>query len=135
MNNNSAEFINLVRKELFERYVTEAQSLTKKFDDILQDTIQDMNIPDSGLLQQKTFQKTIVNLNSKVLATFTFQTRGINYGIFVHEGLGTNRRYGRRNYLETAANQSLEYIVKGNYTRKTMAGSPNKGLRKFTRRK
>jgi hypothetical protein len=135
MTNNSPQFIDLVRKQLFNRYANDSLALSKSFDDILQQTIQDMNIPDSGLLQQKSFQKTIININSKVLATFIFTTRGVSYGIYVHEGLGTNRKYKRRNYLETSAQQSLEYIAFGRYQRKFMTGSPFKGLRKFNRRK
>lgn len=135
MSSNSVEFVDLVRKQLFNRYATSSKELSSKFDDIMQQTIDDMEIPDTGLLQQKTFQKTVININSKVLATFTFQTRGNSYAIYVHEGLGTNRRYGRRNYLEYSAQQSLEFIAFGRYNRKFMKGGINKGSRKFNRRK
>ena len=134
-NNNGDKFIESVRRQLFERGARDAVLIGRKADQILQDVIQDFNIPDTGFLQQKTFQKTVINLNSRVLAEFKYTTRGVSYAQYVLLGLGSNRKYGVRNYLEEASNQTLQYIESGSYNRLTIAGSPFKGGRKFDRRK
>jgi hypothetical protein len=134
-NNNAQQFVDLVRKQLYNRFGQSASDLTVRLNGVLQQTIEDMDIPDTGLLQKKTYQKTTIDLNNaKTIATFSFRTTTIKYAFFVHEGLGTNRLYGRRNYLETAAAQALQLIAYGTYNRVFKFGSLYKGKKRFKRK-
>lgn len=134
MSSNQAVFVQSVKKDILAKFKTNSLKFSNKADSILQEQIEEMNIPDTRFLQLKSFQRSIVNINSDIIARFTFQTRGVKYAQYVSEGLGTNRKYGKREYLKESANALLNYIINGSYNLKFALGSPNKGPRKEERR-
>lgn len=134
MSNNGDIFVAQVKKDLIGKFKQNAPNLGKKIDQLQQQTIEDFEAVDSGFMQLKTFTKFQVNFSSNILAEATFRTRGVSYAQFVVFGTGTNRRYGQRNYLETARDQTLELIKTDSYTRVFKKGSPNKGKKRIGKR-
>ena len=126
MSQNIDVFIAGLSIDIYNELKKQQIPLSNKIDEITQQAIVDMDIPDLGLLQAKTLTQFFVNSNSNVIAEVKFITKGIDYQFFVHEGLGTNARYGRRNYLEVARKQTIDFLTKGSYTRVFKKGSLNK---------
>jgi hypothetical protein len=123
-------FVEGVKLDILEEYRKNAIKYDRKASQILQDIIDiDFNITDGGLLNLRSFQKSVLSPSTSTIQEFSWQTRGVPYAFFVYYGLGTNRRYGKRNYLEQAAREFLQYLITGSYDRPTKQGSPNKGRR------
>lgn len=119
-----------VKQDILDGYRKNAIKFDRKAGQILQQIIDvDFRITDGGLLNLRTFQKSVIQPNANILQEFSYQTRGVPYAVSVYFGLGTNRRYGKRNYLEEAARQFLQFLTTGSYTRTFKRGSPNKGIR------
>lgn len=131
---NSQQFTQAVKKDVINRFKMDSIGFSKKADDILQDQIEAMNIPDTGLTAIKSFQKTIINLNSVILAIFQFQTRGVEYAEYVYNGEGPNRKFGKREYLKFSAQALLDYAINRTYKLKYMMGGKTKGERIYARR-
>ncbi|MGL5964719.1 MAG: hypothetical protein ACRCZ2_10045 [Fusobacteriaceae bacterium] len=127
-------FSQQVKVDILKKFKANSIKFSRKADDILQQQVEDYEAVDSGFLQLKTFQKTVVNLTSNLIATFTFTTRGVKYLKYVLFGLGTNQRYGNRNYLQKSVENTLDFILTDKYQRSYKKGSPNKGDRKFAKR-
>jgi hypothetical protein len=124
---NSIAFIAGIKKDLTDDLTKKVQDLEPFFNKLLQSSIREMNIPDGNWLN--THSKVEVNNQLQNDGTYEVQyytTDDVQYAVFVHEGTGTNKRYGRRNYLETAQEQTLQYLKTGTYEHKIMPGSPNK---------
>jgi hypothetical protein len=119
-----------IKKQIIENVAKNAVSFELKANEIVKQAVDDVEAVDSGLLQSKTFVKLKVNLNSNDLVAVNFKTQKSKYGVFVHEGLGTNRKYGRRPFLEISRQQFLDYITTGSYSPVFKTGSQYKGMRK-----
>lgn len=132
--NSSSQFTQNVRKDVIKQFMQDAPKFSKKADDILQEQIEAMNIPNSGFLSLKSFQKTVINIKSVVLAIYQFQTRGVKYSELVYYGLGTNKKIGKREYLKFAAISVLDFVISGKYQNKFVKGGQTKGKRTFTKR-
>lgn len=89
---------------------------------ILPTAIKKMDAVDTGNLKNNSF----VEISFPFIRFWT----AIPYAVFVILGLGTNRRYGNRNYLEEGAKALKSKIETGTYNLRTARGSPNKGRKK-----
>jgi len=135
MSNNGNVFIQQVKADLIGQFKKNAVKLSNQIDKIQQDTIDDFEAVDTGLLQLKTFTKFQTNLTTDIIAEASFITRGVDYAQYVIDGSGTNRKYGKRNYLETARDQTAEQITTGKYTRIFKRGaSPKSGKLRLLKR-
>ena len=57
----------------------------------------------TGKMYSQVLSSPVVNLTSEIYPT-------VDYAIYVHEGLSTSRKYGRRPFLEDAIEDRTEYI-------------------------
>jgi hypothetical protein len=128
---NINQFTASVKKQIIDKVAKNAAAFELKANEIAKNAIEDVEAVDSGLMQSKTFVKSKVNLNSNDLVVVNFKTQNSKYAVYVHEGLGTNRKYGRRPFLEIARQQFFDEITKGSYTPVYKLGRPNKGVRKI----
>jgi hypothetical protein len=126
---NISQFTASVKKQIIDKVAKNAVAFELKANEMVKQAVEDVEAVDSGLLQSKTFVKSKVNLNSNDIVTVSFKTQNSKYAVFVHEGLGTNRRYGRRPFLEIARQQFFDEITKGSYSPVYKVGSPFKGIR------
>jgi len=131
---NVKQFTASVKKQIIDEVAKNALKFEQKANELALKAIDDVEAVDTGEMQSRTFAKSKVNLNSNDLVVVNFKTQNSKYAVFVHEGLGTNRAYGRRPFLEIARKQLLEEITTGSHTPVIKSGSPNKGFRKVTRR-
>lgn len=130
---NVSQFQASVKKQIIDQVAKNAVKFELKANELAKQAIDDVEAVDTGEMQSKTFVKSKVNLNSNNLVVVDFKTQNSKYALFVHEGLGTNRIYGRRPFLEIARKQLLEEITTGSHTTVSKAGSPFKGGRKVER--
>lgn len=76
-------------------------------------TISRLRVFDTGLTQSETRTRvTVSNKGMRILffTPDTVQKNGKEYAMYPYFGLGTNRRYGPRKWLEISASQYLRKI-------------------------
>lgn len=127
---NINAFLTNVKKQIAQKVQEKEKDFEIKSSELVKNAIADVDAVDTGLMQSKSFTNCITNINSNDVATVNFKTENSEYAIFVHEGLGVNRKYGRRSYLEIARKQFLEVLTTNSYNKVKMAGSPNKQSKK-----
>jgi hypothetical protein len=130
---NTKQFTAQVKKDIAEKIISKAFSYELKANNIVKDAIEDMEAVDTGLMQSKSFAKLVVRKTSNTPIIVKAKAQSSKYAIYVHEGLGTNRRYGRRPFLESALKQFLDFIKSGSYSKDIRSGSPNKRGRSTAR--
>jgi len=117
IDNNGGAFVTSIKKDLFDRYKKESVKFKAKADEILKIMIDDMNITDTGYLESKSRATITVNNSEEKLVTFQYSVVNVPYAFYVHEGKGTNQRYGARAYLRQSALALRNYIATGTFER------------------
>ncbi len=134
---STGEIETIIRSEIKKDYLNRKNFYYRKALYILQEVIDiDYQITDRGRLARNTGIKVINENQGDTLFEYLYnsnnvidETSGEYYDKLVYYGLGTNRPYGQRRYLEAGANRFSQFLTNGSYTRDTKKGSPNKGRR------
>lgn len=118
---SQSDFVNSFAGELESLLDQTLNSKKGEIENLTKESVEDMEAVDTSLLVSNT---SVKHTRKKLSRIMTFATNDrVNYAIFVLLGLGTNRKYGARNYLLASANKTKLLLETGSYARVKMSGA------------
>ena len=101
---NKSSFHKKVKKDILNNLKARSNEIESTGTNILRKSVEDLDVVDTRNLLRNTKVETIVGVSSM---TIRLQTTNVEYAIYPYYGLGTNARYGPRDWIGLGARRII----------------------------